>query len=167
MHLKISSVKWRPFCPRRDDLTHWGWATHICVGKLTIIGSDNGLSPGRHQAIIWTNTGILLIRPWGTNFSDLFYRKSNIFIQDNARENVVCEMASISSRPQCVTTLNDELHSMKIRVMIRMMVMITLVIFCLMDMVCNCLKQTQGSPTCSHTKFAMNNLKGGILKRGL
>ena len=24
-----------------------------------IIGSDNGLSPGRRQAIIWTNAGIL------------------------------------------------------------------------------------------------------------
>ena len=33
-------------------LTHWGRGTHICVGKLTIIDSDNGLSPGRHQAII-------------------------------------------------------------------------------------------------------------------
>ena len=33
-------------------LTHWGRATHICVGNLTIIGSDNGLSPGRRQAII-------------------------------------------------------------------------------------------------------------------
>ena len=39
-------------------LTHWGRATHICVGKLTIIGSDNGLSPGGRQAIIWTNAGI-------------------------------------------------------------------------------------------------------------
>ena len=29
------------------SLTHWGRMTHICVGKLTIIGSDNGLSPGR------------------------------------------------------------------------------------------------------------------------
>ena len=45
--------------------------THICVGNLTIIGPDNGLSPGRHQAIIWTNAGILLIGPWGTNFSDI------------------------------------------------------------------------------------------------
>ena len=45
--------------------------THICVGKLTIIGSDNGLSPGRHQAIIWTNAEILLIRPLGTNFSEI------------------------------------------------------------------------------------------------
>ena len=26
-------------------LTHWGRVTHIYVGKLTIIGSDNGLSP--------------------------------------------------------------------------------------------------------------------------
>ena len=43
----------------------------ICVGKLTIIGSDNGLSPGRRQAIIWTNAGILLIRTLGTNFNEI------------------------------------------------------------------------------------------------
>ena len=52
-------------------LTHWGRATHICVGKLTIIGSDNGLSPGRRHAIIWTIVGILLIGPLGTNFSEI------------------------------------------------------------------------------------------------
>ena len=52
-------------------LTHWGRVTHICVSKLTIIGSDNGLSPGRRQAIIWTNAGILLIRTLGTNFSEI------------------------------------------------------------------------------------------------
>ena len=51
-------------------LTHWGRVTHICVSKLTIIGSDNRLSPGRRQAIIWTNIGILLIRTLGTNFSE-------------------------------------------------------------------------------------------------
>ena len=45
--------------------------THICVGKLTIIGSDNGLSPERRLAIIWTNAGILLIGPFGTNFSEI------------------------------------------------------------------------------------------------
>ena len=44
-------------------LTHWGRVRHICVSKLTIIGSDNGLSPDRRQAIIWTNAGILLIGP--------------------------------------------------------------------------------------------------------
>ena len=45
--------------------------THIHVGKLAIIGSDNGLSPERLQAIIWTNAGILLIGPLGTNFSEI------------------------------------------------------------------------------------------------
>ena len=52
-------------------LTHWGRVTHICVSKLAIIGSDNGLSPGRRPAIIWTNTGILLIRTLGRNFSEI------------------------------------------------------------------------------------------------
>ena len=45
--------------------------THICVGKLTIIGSDNGLSPGWRRAIIQTNAGILLIGPLGTIFSEI------------------------------------------------------------------------------------------------
>ena len=52
-------------------LTHWGLTMHICVSKLTIIGANNGLSPGRRQAIIWTNAGILLIGPYGTNFSEI------------------------------------------------------------------------------------------------
>ena len=52
-------------------LTHWGRVTHICVSKLTIIASDNGLSPGRRQAIIWTSAGILLIGPLGTQFSEI------------------------------------------------------------------------------------------------
>ena len=54
-----------------NELTQWGQLRHICVSKLTIIGWDNGLSPGRHQAIIWTNIGILLIRPLGTNLSEI------------------------------------------------------------------------------------------------
>ena len=57
--------------PMVQLLTHWGRATHICVGNLTIYGSDNGLSPERRQAIIWTNAGILLIGPLGTNFSEI------------------------------------------------------------------------------------------------
>ena len=52
-------------------LTHWGRVTHICANKVTIVCSDNGLSPGRRQAIIWTNAGILLIGTLGTNFSDI------------------------------------------------------------------------------------------------
>ena len=52
-------------------LTDWGRVTHICVSKLNIIGSDNGLSPGRRQAIIWTNAGILLIWTLRTNFIEI------------------------------------------------------------------------------------------------
>ena len=53
------------------ELTNWGRVTHICVGNVTIIGSDNGLSPGRRQAITWTNVGILLIGHLEINFSDM------------------------------------------------------------------------------------------------
>ena len=58
--------------------SHWSRVTHICVSKLTIIGSDNGLSPCRRQAIIRTNAGILLIGLWGTNCSEILI-KINIF----------------------------------------------------------------------------------------
>ena len=58
-------------------LTHRGRVTHICVGNLTIIGSDNGLSPGRCQAIIRTNAWILLIGPLGTNFSEILAGNQN------------------------------------------------------------------------------------------
>ena len=54
-------------CTVCEGLTHWGRVTHICVSKLTIIGSGNGLSPDRCQAIIWTNVGLLFIAPLGTN----------------------------------------------------------------------------------------------------
>ena len=84
--------------------------THICVGKLTIIGSDNGLSPGR-QAIIQTNDGILLIGPLRNKFQWNLKQNWCIFIQENAFETVVCEMASILSQPQCVKYGQDHVFS--------------------------------------------------------
>ena len=69
---------------------------HTCVSKLTITGSNNGLSPGQHQAIFWTNAGILSIGPLGTNFSEIF------IIQGNAFENVTRKLAAILSQPQKV-----------------------------------------------------------------
>ena len=56
------------------DLTKCSYTSCIdedCYIKLTIIGSDNGLSPGRRQAIIWTNDGILSIRTFQTHFSEI------------------------------------------------------------------------------------------------
>ena len=58
--------------------THWGWVTNIYISNITIIGSDNGLWPGRCQAIIWTNAWILLIGLLGTNFSEILI-KNRIF----------------------------------------------------------------------------------------
>ena len=83
--------------------------THICISKIVIIGSDNGLSPGRRQAIIWSNAGILLIRALGINFSGI--RNQYIFIQENASENVVCKMASISSRSHWVNLYQLESYA--------------------------------------------------------
>ena len=79
------------------QLTHWGWVTHICVGKLTIIGSDNGLSPGRRQAIIWTNVGILLIRPLGTNFNEIL-----IEIHTFSFKKMHLKMLSAKWQPFCL-----------------------------------------------------------------
>ena len=64
---------WNLFQTREWEtvLTYWGRVTHTCIGKLTIIGSGNGLSPGRQQAIIWTSTVMLLTRALGTNFSEI------------------------------------------------------------------------------------------------
>ena len=54
-----------------SHLTHRGRVTHICHSYQTIIGSDNGLWPVRHQAIIWTNARMLWIEHLGTNFSEI------------------------------------------------------------------------------------------------
>ena len=71
--------------------------THICISKLTIIGSDNGLSPGRRQAIIWTNAGILLIWTLGTNFSEIL-----IEIYTFSLKKMHLKMSSGKWRPFCL-----------------------------------------------------------------
>ena len=80
-----------------STLTHWGRVTHICVVKLTTIGSDNGLLPGRRQAIIWTNAGILLIRPLGANFSEIL-----IGVQTFSFKKMELKMSSAKWRPFCL-----------------------------------------------------------------
>ena len=71
--------------------------THICVVKLTIIGSDNGLLPGLHQAIIWTNAGIFLIGAIGTNFSGILSE-----IHKFSLEKMRLKMLSGKWRPFCL-----------------------------------------------------------------
>ena len=80
--------------------------THICVGKWTIISSDNGVSPGRRQAIISTNAGILLTEPLGTHFSEIL-----IGIQILSFKKMRLKMSSAKWRPLCLG-LNVLRHSM-------------------------------------------------------
>ena len=69
----------------------------MCVGKLTIIVSDNGLSPRRHQAIIWTNAGILLIGPLGTNLNEIL-----VEIDKFSFKKMHLKMSSGKWRPFCL-----------------------------------------------------------------
>ena len=91
------SGKWRSFCPGLNVLTHWGRETHICVSKLTIIASDNGLLPGRRQAIILNNAGILSIGPFGTNFSEIL-----IEILTFSFKKMRLKVSSAKRRPFCL-----------------------------------------------------------------
>ena len=69
---------------------------HICVNKLTTIDSDNGLPPGRHQAIIRTNNAILLIQTFTTNFKDIL---SEIHTFSLKKMHLI--MSSAKWRPFC------------------------------------------------------------------
>ena len=60
------------------------------------IGSNNGLSPDRRQAIIWTNAGILLIGRLGTNFIEIL-----IEIHTFSSEKMHLKMSSGKWRPFC------------------------------------------------------------------
>ena len=66
-------------------LTHWGRVTHICVDKLSLVQ-------------------IMACRLDGAKWK--FNQNTTIFIEENAYENVVYEMASILSRPQYVNRIH-------------------------------------------------------------
>ena len=57
--------------------------------NLTIIGSDNGLPPSRHQAIIWTKAGPSLIRILGINFSAIVREIHTILLKMNLKMSSV------------------------------------------------------------------------------
>ena len=78
-------------------LTHWGRVTHICVGNLTIIVSDNGLSPDRRQAIIWTNAGLLSMGPLRIYFNENFIK-----IQQFSLKKMHVTISSAKWRPSCL-----------------------------------------------------------------
>ena len=80
--------------------THWSRVTHICVSRSTIVGCDNGLSPGRSQVIIWTNAGILLIGPLETKFSEILIKMYKISFR-----KMHLKISSRKWRPFCLGLL--------------------------------------------------------------
>ena len=61
----------RHYCTEKANpaLNRWGRVTHICTSRLTSIRSDNGLSPGWRQAIIWSMSPYGVTRPQWVNGS--------------------------------------------------------------------------------------------------
>ena len=87
-----------PYLRQWSPSKHWGRVTRICAGKLTIIGSDNGLSLGRGQAIIWTIATI-----FSTNFSE----KLRAIHTLSFKENVVWKMAAtFVSASMCLSVIS-------------------------------------------------------------
>ena len=91
---------------------NWDRVTHICLSELChhhwfrkwLVAS---FMPSHYlnqcsDIVDWTPRNNL---QWNLG------RNSSIFIQESVFGNVVCKMASILSRPQCVKTLRPELNS--------------------------------------------------------
>ena len=94
----LVTAGWGISCEIALRLTNWGWVTHICVSNLTIISSDNSLSPGSRQAIIWTNAEILFILPIGTNFIEIL-----IEIHTYSFKEIHVKILSAKWRPFCLS----------------------------------------------------------------
>ena len=118
-HISTAAVPCAKFCI--DHLLEFGWewnkfsrklkrdgeilhkmdpctqSVNSCVGKLTSIGSDNGLSPVRRQAIIWTNARVLLIGPVWANFNEIL-----VGVQIFPFRKMHLHMSSANLRPVCL-----------------------------------------------------------------
>ena len=69
---------------------------YMCVCKLTLIGSDYGLSPGRHQAFNQTNAVIMLIEAFRTNLNEIL-----VEIYTFSFKKMHWKMSSVKRRPFC------------------------------------------------------------------
>ena len=103
---------------RRDDSTDVGTTLGqptllsgiYASGNWANIGSGNVLSPGRRQAIIWTNDDLLSIGPLG-NLQWNWSQNKQLFIH----ENVVCKMAAILFRGRWVKTYFSSICGDRVR----------------------------------------------------
>ena len=149
--MKIAYLKFHSNLPGVKLLTHWGWVTHICISKMTIISSDNGLSPDRCQAIISSIAGILLVWLMGTNFSEVL-----TIIYLFSLKKMHLKMLSVKSRPFCLS----------LNVLISAWIcpkqkLLTILIYnshpILMQFSCNNRWDFQKCPCNSHLQFSSNS----------
>ena len=94
MELRLSCIN--PSIMHLSKLIEAEWRIYASV-KHTNIASDNGLSPIRRQAIIWTNAVILLIRPQGTYFSEILFETRKFSFK-----KMHLKMSSAKWRPFCL-----------------------------------------------------------------
>ena len=86
-HISVTRPQW-------VKLIEAEWPMYI--SNLAINGSDNGLSPGWPQVIIWTNAGIMLIGPLGRNFSEIL-----IEIHTFSSKKMHVKISTAKWRPFC------------------------------------------------------------------
>ena len=97
-----------------DGLVYWHLVTRphcvnslrpgdaYMISKLTIICSDNGLSPGRGPSHYLNQCWNIVNWSFGNKLQWNLNRNRYIFIHENPFENGVWKMAAILSQPQCV-----------------------------------------------------------------
>ena len=97
--------------PLGESIINGSWLTHlfrVCIYasvKWVSIGSGNGLSPIRCQAITWTNADLLSIGPLGTNFSDIWIKCNFSFMK------MYLKMLSATWQPFCPGRDGLKLHT--------------------------------------------------------
>ena len=89
---------------------HWSRVPRIYlyVSKMTIFGLDNCLSFGQHQAVIWTNAG--LIRTLAANFSEILSEISTFSFKKMHMKMSPTKMTDILSWPKCVEVVTTASH---------------------------------------------------------
>ena len=137
-----------------NELTRWGWVTHICVSKLTIIGSGNGLLPGWHQAIIWTNGGYCSFEPLGINFWEI-----SMEIHTFSLKKMHLKMSSAKWQQFCLglnVLMHTKLDDAKVQISL----------FSLLPLSCQCWsKLTMGdvAHNCPNKKSTLVQVMNGLL----
>ena len=97
--IKILSMIDCHICCLANGLTHWRWMMPICIGKLIIIGSDNGLSLGKATSH-YLNQRWLIVN-W-TNFSEIRNEILTFSFKQLHLKLSSAKMAAILSQPQYV-----------------------------------------------------------------